>query len=307
MQFRLAAGDGICPPANVGKVVTMHGSIDDAKTDDANGRRRLVDIGGRRLAAMSAGSGTPTVILETGLGAESAEWAAVQNDVAAFTQVLRYDRTGRGASDPVLAPGPRTADEMLDDLGALLECSQIEPPYVLVGHSFGGLLMRLFAHRHPGDVAGLVLVDSMHVDQFDVFGPMLPPPAAAEPVELTRFRQFWQGGWRDPAATPEGIDFVGTIAQARALTSLGNIPLHVIIAGTFLNQSMIPENPRAALQARWQALQMEFLKLSPRATHSLALNSGHFVQRDTPNAVSDAIKAMLSAVRAEAGGHAAAR
>jgi hypothetical protein len=254
MQFRLAAGDGICPPVNVGKVVTMHGSIDDAKTDDTSGHERLVDIGGRRLAAMSAGSGNPTVILETGLGAESVEWAAVQNEVAV-----------------------------------------------------GGLLMRLFAHRYPGDVAGLVLVDSMHQDQFDIFGPMLPPAAAAEPAELTRFRQFWQGGWRDPAATPEGIDFVRTIAQARAVTSLGNIPLHVIIAGTFLNQSMIPEHPRAVLQARWQALQMDFLKLSPRATHSLALNSGHFVQRDMPNAVSDAIKATLSAARAEAGGHAAAR
>ena len=87
----------------------MHGSIDDAKTDDTNGRGRLVDIGGRRLAAMSVGSGNPPVILETGLGAESAEWAAVQNEVAAFARVLRYDRAGRGASDPALAPAPRTA------------------------------------------------------------------------------------------------------------------------------------------------------------------------------------------------------
>jgi len=302
MQFRLAAGDGICPPANIREVVTMDGSIDEAKTDDTIGRGRMVDIGGRRLAVVSAGSGTPTVILETGLGAESAEWAVVQKDVAAIAQVLRYDRAGRGASDPVLAPVPRTADEILDDLRALLRRAEIEPPYVLVGHSFGGLLMRLFAHHHPGDVAGLVLVDSMHEDQFDILGPMLPPPAAGEPTELTRFRQFWQGGWRDPAATPEGIDFVKTIEQARAVRSLGNIPVHIIIAGTFLNQSMIDDNWRSELQGRWQELQMDFLRLSPRATNSFALKSGHFVQRDMPHAVSDSIRAIVSAARAQEGG-----
>jgi len=280
----------------------MDGSIDEAKTDDTIGRGRMVDIGGRRLAVVSAGSGTPTVILETGLGAESAEWAVVQKDVAAIAQVLRYDRAGRGASDPVLAPVPRTADEILDDLRALLRRAEIEPPYVLVGHSFGGLLMRLFAHHHPGDVAGLVLVDSMHEDQFDILGPMLPPPAAGEPTELTRFRQFWQGGWRDPAATPEGIDFVKTIEQARAVRSLGNIPVHIIIAGTFLNQSMIDDNWRSVLQGRWQELQMDFLRLSPRATNSFALKSGHFVQRDMPHAVSDSIRAIVSAARAQEGG-----
>jgi pimeloyl-ACP methyl ester carboxylesterase len=280
----------------------MDGSIDEAKTDDTIGRGRMVDIGGRRLAVVSAGSGTPTVILETGLGAESAEWAVVQKDVAAIAQVLRYDRAGRGASDPVLAPVPRTADEILDDLRALLRRAEIEPPYVLVGHSFGGLLMRLFAHHHPGDVAGLVLVDSMHEDQFDILGPMLPPPAAGEPAELTRFRQFWQGGWRDPAATPEGIDFVKTIEQARAVRSLGNIPVHIIIAGTFLNQSMIDDNWRSELQGRWQELQMDFLRLSPRATNSFALKSGHFVQRDMPHAVSDSIRAIVSAARAQEGG-----
>jgi len=280
----------------------MDGSIDEAKTDDTIGRGRMVDIGGRRLAVVSAGSGTPTVILETGLGAESAEWAVVQKDVAAIAQVLRYDRAGRGASDPVLAPVPRTADEILDDLRALLRRAEIEPPYVLVGHSFGGLLMRLFAHHHPGDVAGLVLVDSMHEDQFDILGPMLPPPAAGEPTELTRFRQFWQGGWRDPAATPEGIDFVKKIVQARAVRSLGNIPVHIIIAGTFLNQSMIDDNWRSVLQGRWQELQMDFLRLSPRATNSFALKSGHFVQRDMPHAVSDSIRAIVSAARAQEGG-----
>jgi len=280
----------------------MDGSIDEAKTDDTIGRGRMVDIGGRRLAVVSAGSGTPTVILETGLGAESAEWAVVQKDVAAIAQVLRYDRAGRGASDPVLAPVPRTADEILDDLRALLRRAEIEPPYVLVGHSFGGLLMRLFAHHHPGDVAGLVLVDSMHEDQFDILGPMLPPPAAGEPAELTRFRQFSQGGWRDPAATPEGIDFVKTIEQARAVRSLGNIPVHIIIAGTFLNQSMIDDNWRSELQGRWQELQMDFLRLSPRATNSFALKSGHFVQRDMPHAVSDSIRAIVSAARAQEGG-----
>src|SRR5262249_28732560 len=152
----------------------------------------------------------------------------------------------------------------------------IKRPYFLVGHSFGGLLMRLFAHRYATDVGGLVLVDSMHEDQFDIFGQMFPPPFAGEPEELTGTRQFWQGGWRVPEWTPERSGLVKSIAQAKEITSLGDIPLHVIIAGTFLNQPLVPQTMRPTLQARWQELQMEFLKLSSCAAYSLVLNSGHF-------------------------------
>jgi hypothetical protein len=133
----------------------------------------------------------------------------------------------------------------------------------------------------------------MHQDQFDVFGPLFPPAAASDHPELIKVRSFWQGGWRQPNATTEHIDFVASIQQAREITSLGNTPLHVIIAGTFLHQPLIAPQFREKLQHRWQALQMGLLTLSTCATYSLALSSGHFVQRDAPRIVSEAINDMV--------------
>ena len=104
-----------------------------------------IDMGGRRLVMTSSGLGIPTVVLETGLGAESAEWSAVQREIAPFARVVRYDRACRGASDP--APRPRNANELVDDLAELLRRAKVAPRYVLVGHSLGGLLMRVFAQR----------------------------------------------------------------------------------------------------------------------------------------------------------------
>ena len=117
---------------------------------------QMIDIGDRRIAFASRGQGSPTVVLETGLGAESGEWAAIVRGVQTFTRVCRYDRAGRGASD--CASSPRSALDMVDDLHRLLRTAEVSGPYVLVGHSFGGLLMRLYAHRYGGDVVGLVLV-----------------------------------------------------------------------------------------------------------------------------------------------------
>ena len=254
---------------------------------------QMVDVGGRRLALICAGAGSPAVILETGLGAESDEWAMVQRATSGLACVMRYDRANRGASDRVA--GPRTALDMIEDLRALLRASEIEGPYILVGHSFGGLLVRLYAHRYSEEVAGIVLVDAMHEDQFDVFAPLFPPADRSEPAELTRTRRFWQGGWRSPEATTEKIDFISSLGQAGEITSLGDIPLHVIIAGGFLNQPLIPPEFRETLQERWEGLQRQFLTLSTRATYSLALSSGHFVQRDAPKIVCDAIKDILAA------------
>jgi pimeloyl-ACP methyl ester carboxylesterase len=253
----------------------------------------MIDIGGRRLALTCAGAGSPAVILETGLGAESDEWAIVQRETCAVARIVRYDRANRGASER--AAGPRTALDMIEDLRACLRASKIEGPYILVGHSFGGLLVRLYAHRYSEEVAGIVLVDAMHEDQFDVFGPLFPLATHSEPPELTRTRSFWQGGWRSPEATTERIDFISSLRQAREITSLGDIPLHIIIAGGFLNQPLIPPEFRDGLQERWELLQRQFLSLSTQATYSLALSSGHFVQRDAPQVVCDAIKGSLAA------------
>ena len=179
----------------------------------------------------------------------------------------------------------------------LLHRAELAPPYVLVGHSFGGLLVRLFAQRHRAEVAGVVLVDAMHPDQFEVFGQAFPPPRVDEPTALRETRQFWSGGWRDPRSTREGIDLVAACAQARATTSLGDLPIHVLSAGTFLRQPLVPEALRPRLQDQWDGLQRTFLGLSSRATQTRIETSGHFMQREAPQAVVAAVLEVLAAAR----------
>ncbi|MBX6362726.1 MAG: alpha/beta fold hydrolase [Gemmatimonadetes bacterium] len=132
----------------------------------------LVEVGGRGLFLRSAGSGAPTVVLLGGAGGFSPTWALVQPHVAAFTRVCSYDRAGYGRSDPLPAGAQPTADDAERDLRALLRAAGLPAPYVLVAHALGGFHARLFAARHRDDVAGLVLVDVDHEDEWtDRFPP----------------------------------------------------------------------------------------------------------------------------------------
>ncbi|MEA2206871.1 MAG: hypothetical protein QOE77_3647 [Blastocatellia bacterium] len=116
-----------------------------------------VDAGGHKLNFLTAGSGGPTVILEGGFGAGIASWTTVLGEIAKFTRVVAYDRAGLGQSEP--GPKPRTAMQFARELHTALQNVGIKPPYVLVGHSMGGITVRVFADMYPQEVAGLVLVD----------------------------------------------------------------------------------------------------------------------------------------------------
>lgn len=119
--------------------------------------QRMIDVGGRRMNIVCVGTGSPTVILDAGLGGGAAAWARVQTRAARQTRVCAYDRAGMGFSDPTGAP--RDAAAIVSDLHALLHGANVAPPYVLVGHSSGGIFMRYYADRYPNEVVGLVLVD----------------------------------------------------------------------------------------------------------------------------------------------------
>ena len=263
--------------------------------NEVNQSTRTIDMDGRCLVLTECGRGSPAVVLETGLGAESEEWSRVQAMLAPLTRVCRYDRAARGASD--VAPQPRSALDLVEDLRVLLRRADVMPPYVMVGHSLGGLLVRLFAHRHREQVAALVLVDAMHEDQFAVFAPAFPPPSAGEPAGLTETREFWTRGWRDWHSTQEGLDLVASCEQARAIDSLGDLPMHVLSAGTFLNQLLVPEAGRPRLQGMWDDLQQRLARLSTRSTHSTCLSGGHFLQREAPHQVAAAVAGMVERVR----------
>jgi pimeloyl-ACP methyl ester carboxylesterase len=256
----------------------------------------LVDVGGRRLAASVRGAGDPFVLLEVGFGAESESWAAVAEGVAAFARVCWYDRAGRGASGPP-ARRPRSPDDLLADVHALLHSPIAATPCVYVGQSFGGLMARLYAARHPEDVAGMVLVDSLHEDQFDECGPHFPPAAEGEPPLLTGMRAFWSGGWRDPAQNKEGIDMLACREAGHAVRSFGDMPLAIVTANSFGRPPLFPPAEGARLQEIWEDLQGRFTRLSSRATRELVADSGHFVQVDRPDAVVAAIERVVQATR----------
>ena len=127
---------------------------------------RLVDVGGHRLHLQVAGEdrGRPTVVLEGGMGSFSSNWYWVQTELAGTTRVIAYDRAGLGWSDR--GPRPRDAWRIADELHTALQQADIDGPFVLVGHSFGGLPVRAFADRYRDEVSGIVLADASHPDQW---------------------------------------------------------------------------------------------------------------------------------------------
>lgn len=136
----------------------------------ASDRRRypppgqLVDVGGHRLHVQVRGTGWPTVVLEAGIAASSLSWQPVQEQASQFTRVISYDRASLGWSEP--GGGNCGAEEQIQQLRRLLQAAGYEPPYVMVGHSFGGLLARVYAAAWPGEIAGLVLVDPVPLGEW---------------------------------------------------------------------------------------------------------------------------------------------
>lgn len=123
----------------------------------------LIDLGGYRIHVSCLGAGSPAVVMESGAGDFSFDWALVKPKVARSTRVCSYDRAGYAWSDS--GPTPRTMRQIATELNLALERAGVEPPYVLVGHSLGGLTVRTFSELYPAEVAGVVLVDSSHEDQ----------------------------------------------------------------------------------------------------------------------------------------------
>jgi thioesterase domain-containing protein len=159
----------------------------------------MVDVGGRHLYVECVGSGSPTVVLEAGFGGSSRNWTAVLPELGRTSRTCAYDRAGLGNSDAM--PGVHDAGDQIRDLERLLDRGQIEPPYVLVGHSYGGLLARLFARAHPDETGGVVLVDAEGRD-LGRREPLIVITAARE-RELDLFRdrppevyRRWNRVWR---------------------------------------------------------------------------------------------------------------
>jgi pimeloyl-ACP methyl ester carboxylesterase len=208
---------------------------------------RLVGVGAHRLHLLCTGAGAPAVIFDAALGASSLSWSLVQPGVAGATHCCSYDRAGFGWSEA--GPVPRTADRLADELQQLLQNAGVPGPYVLVGHSFGGFVVRLFASRHPGLVAGLVLIEPAIPEQW-----IDPSPdrrvLIGRGVRLCRY-----GAW----ATRVGLARVVTALVGGGAIGAARVLVRIISRGGLRRADeeilspiwRLPAEARAVLQQMW--------------------------------------------------------
>lgn len=296
----------------------------------------LVDIGGgRRLNLYCIGHGSPTVLFEAGLGDQIRAWALVQPAIAKATRACAYDRAGLGFSDPSGRPG--TPANAVDDLQRLLVAASIKPPYILVGHSLGGMYAQLFADRHRSEVAGMVLVDPVSFDQGRRYF-ALDPSMTTQSRDFVAFlhdecipaaRNGYAGkpalfkqcvGGPDPhfsaafnraflanhstasymrAAWSEWANvFTVSSDQVRAAQcSYGDMPLVVLSRAPFPRSPNETQAMRDAKNYLWVELHDDIAALSTRGVNEIIPGAGHYIQIEQPQVVIRAIRQTVAAER----------
>lgn len=288
---------------------------------------QMVDVGGYKMHLNCRGEGSPTVILDAGLRDFSVHWALVQPEVARFTRVCTYDRAGLGWSEPGALP--RSSETMVKELHTLLANAQVAKPFLLVGHSFGGMNMRLYAATYPEEVVGMVLVDPMHAEQgirlpayqeankevdrqfrrlallrgagivalFHEKIPKLglPGVAAGQYAAILATTRYFQTAVAESQALAQSY----AAAQAAGSRRLGDLPLIMISRGLAepIPGLSVAENQQN--EQVWQEMQAELVTLSQRSEHLVAEKSGHSIPLQQPELVIDAIRRLVLAPRTQ--------
>lgn len=293
----------------------------------------IVDIGGYHLHIHCMGNNHdgPTVILDAGLGYDSLDWSLIQPEIAKFAPVCSYDRAGYGWSDESLFP--RTSKQIVEELHSLLQNAQIFPPYIFVGHSFGGVNSRLYAATYPEEIAGIVLVDSSHENQMQLLPPDDPENFIDASMEnpFLRFAMIHTGALRllyhlpqyqEPfhcfskdvqsiylahlcspkyiAATySENLEFENSLKQLREInSSLEDTPLIVITAckPMTVEEMGYPEILDDTLR-KWDRMQKEMVAKSTRGKQYFATRSTHMITHEQPEIVIKAVREMTQEMK----------
>lgn len=311
--------------ATIGAVYQIVGMVRDRQQYPPPGQ--MVDIGGHRLHLYCLGTGSPTVVLEAAAPGWSLYWSTVQPQIARTTRVCAYDRAGLGWSER--GPLPRTGQRMAKELHRLLERAGISGPYVLVGHSLGGLVVRLYQHDYPKEVVGLVLVDAGHelemrqaefrsfanagksrlpvLRAMTVLGisrlmasyDQLPPLLTAQEEKVSaEIRPMLRAGWLrtgySSTLSDESDGLFETLEQVRHSGPLGDLPLTVITANGPVWWPDMPGhvNP-AKFRKMWLDLQQDLTKRSTNSRQVFADQSGHFIPFDQPDLVTNAVRRLI--------------
>lgn len=287
---------------------------------------RLAD--GRRLNLRCTGKGAPTVLLESGFAATSLAWWKVQPKIAQTNRVCSYDRAGYGFSDE--GPAPRDGAATARDLDHALRRARIRGPFILVGHSAGGLYVRLLADRRPRDVVGMVLVDTSVEFQEQrfaaTFGPgagslstirqraarcleaaernalpsddpalarCTPKPRVGQAADARMAEAVNPANWRTQVSELDSLWTTTSRAVAAGRASFGDMPLIVLTAGEAYGD--VPEPGRAMVRAFWTGLHQEVAARSSRGVQRPVAKSSHMMMFDQPDAIVAAV-AEVSAV-----------
>lgn len=287
----------------------------------------MIRVGEHQLHLNCRGAGRPVVIVEAGSGSWSLQWQVVQVVVAEVTEICTYDRAGYGWSEP--GPEPRTGKQIVTELHTLLENAGLEGPYILVGHSLGGLFVRLYASEYPDEVVGMVLLDAVHEEaeermpsevvqveeaKLELYGPATlaarlglldraVPAVTREPSGLpsrlqTIYEAYAYRATLFQAIQSEGKAFEQTVEQVKAAGTLGDLPLVVIRHGKPTMFSYLPAEEEQQSEEAWIALQRDLTTLSSNSKLIVATESGHDIHLDQPALVVDVIRALVAQVRA---------
>lgn len=287
---------------------------------------KLVNVGDYRLHLYEMGSERregPTVVFDSGLGCSCLDWCKVQPEVAKFARAVSYDRAGLGWSDS--DPNPRTSEQIVAELHTLLTNANIPKPYILVGHSFGGLNIRLYADKYPQEVAGMVFVDTSHEDQLAVpalakgmknaerlnailiavapFGLIrLIIDSGQSPLEHMHYPTAIVPQIKALSSQTRGMsmsnremrNFEASAAQVRASRrSYGALPLFVL---SQQQKTEFSSSSEQQIEEAWKGFQRDLASLSSNSTHIIAEHSTHYIQLDQPDLVINAIRSVVQAV-----------
>jgi pimeloyl-ACP methyl ester carboxylesterase len=294
---------------------------------------QLVDIGGRKLHIHCMGNGSPTVVVENGGAAFSFDWELVRPEVARLTRICTYDRAGYAWSDP--GPEFDTFDQAANDLHLVLTNAGVRGPYVLVGHSLGGLLVRYYQSKHPADVVGIVLVDSSHEESLQHVGLKV---VRIPELSATQFQLLIDEGKANRPKNPEpdlipstifppydklpaqfqdlhlwalkkvlplvknwGLNLQFDLSRLHRMREatphpLGSIPLAVLTASQF---DVVQRQNMTAEEARQDhlRLQRDLAELSTNSRQIMVSSSGHEIYLYKPEVVVHSIAAVITSAR----------